>query len=165
MVFKEFIRFLDLDNDQFVYFIFRGNIFYWVYYFQLWLQYSFKSITSFRIVVRCRVVIFFINKFFTFSLLLLWIDIFDILGRNTWQNEIMFFISHQNWYNMTIIIKIPFPCARFERDSAVPNTTNCPVFLKTFVTKVIYPSWFIIQIFKPVNWSGGTLAYSKLYKL
>ena len=27
--------FLHLDNDQFVYFIFRGNIFYWVYYFQL----------------------------------------------------------------------------------------------------------------------------------
>ena len=85
MVFKEFIRFLHLDNDQFVYFIFRGNIFYWVYYFQLWLQYSFKSITSIRIVVRCRVVIFFINKFFTFSLLLLWIDIFDILG-NTWKH-------------------------------------------------------------------------------
>ena len=77
--------FLHLDNDQFVYFIFQGNIFYWVYYFQLWLQYSFKSITSIRIVVRCRVVIFFINKFFTFSLLLLWIDIFDILG-NTWKH-------------------------------------------------------------------------------
>ena len=101
----------------------------------------------------------------TNSLLLLWIDIFDILGRNTWQNEIKFFISHQNWYNMTIIIKIPFPCTRYERDSAVPNTTNCPVFLMTFVTKVIFPSWFIIQIFKPVNWSGGTLAYSTLYKL
>ena len=27
--------FLHLDNDQFVYFIFQGNIFYWVYYFQL----------------------------------------------------------------------------------------------------------------------------------
>jgi len=104
-------------------------------------------------------------SFFHQQILLLWIDIFDILGRNTWQNEIMFFISHQNWYNMTVIIKIPFPCTRYERDSAVPNNTNFPVFLMTFVTKVIFPSWFIIQIFKPVNWSDGTLAYSTLYKL